>query len=88
MPIIKSAKKAMKRSLVLRERNQEFKLRMKMAIKKFIKSVSKGEAITQDNLNSMYKIIDKCCKIWIIKKKTAARKKSRIARLFNSLSKK
>lgn len=41
MPIIKSAKKAMKRSAVLRKRNDEFKLRMKMAMKKFIKSAAK-----------------------------------------------
>jgi ribosomal protein S20 len=41
MPITKSAKKAMKRSIVLKDRNSEFKLRMKMAIKKFVKSVVK-----------------------------------------------
>ena len=41
MPIIKSAKKAMRRSAVLHERYSEFKLRMKMAIKKFIKNVAK-----------------------------------------------
>ena len=41
MPITKSAKKAAKRSLVLHARNKEFKLRMKMEIKKFIKRVQK-----------------------------------------------
>jgi ribosomal protein S20 len=41
MPITKSAKKASQRSLKLRERNSEFKLRMKMAIKKFKKSIEK-----------------------------------------------
>jgi ribosomal protein S20 len=41
MPITKSAKKAAKRSLILQSRNNEFKFRMKMEIKKFIKNVSK-----------------------------------------------
>jgi ribosomal protein S20 len=41
MPIIKSAKKAARRSIKLRQRNSEFKLRMKMAIKKFKKSLEK-----------------------------------------------
>ena len=45
MPITKSAKKSAKRSLVFQKRNNEFKLRMKMAIKKFLKSISKAEAI-------------------------------------------
>jgi len=41
MPITKSAKKAARRSLKLQKRNFEFKLRMKMAIKKFKKSAEK-----------------------------------------------
>ncbi len=41
MPITSSAKKAVKRSEKLRQRNSEFKLRMKMAIKKFKKSIEK-----------------------------------------------
>jgi len=76
MPITKSAKKAAKRSIVLRRRNHEFKVRMKMAIKKFLKN----ETRTQDELNNVYKYIDKCYKVWIIKKNTAARKKSRVAK--------
>jgi len=84
MPIIKSAKKAARRSLVLNKRNTEFKLRMKMEIKKFIKSITKGEAVSQDELSKIYKYVDKCAKIGIIKKKTAARKKSRVARLFTA----
>jgi len=76
MPITKSAKKAVKRSIVLRKRNHEFKIRMKMAIKKFLKNEKKS----QEELNAIYKYIDKCQKIGIIKKNTAARKKSRMAK--------
>jgi small subunit ribosomal protein S20 len=78
MPITKSAKKAAKRSIVLRKRNHEFKIRMKMAIKKFLKNEKKS----QEELNLIYKYIDKCQKVGIIKKNTAARKKSRMAKAF------
>jgi small subunit ribosomal protein S20 len=84
MPIIKSAKKAAKRSIVLNKRNTEFRLRMKMAIKKFIKSSIKGEPVTQEDVNKIYKYVDKCAKVGIIKKKTAARKKARVARIFTA----
>lgn len=87
MPIIKSAKKAMKRAEVLRERNSYFKVRMKMALKHFMKSVEKKEKIGVDAVSTVYKAIDKCLKTGIIKKNTAARKKSRIAKLFAALQK-
>ncbi|MFA6256505.1 MAG: 30S ribosomal protein S20 [Candidatus Absconditabacterales bacterium] len=82
MPITKSAKKAAKRSLVFQKRNNEFKLRMKMAIKKFLKSTNKAEKIGQEELDKVYKFIDKCQKVGVIKKNTAARKKSRVAKAF------
>ena len=63
MPITKSAKKSAKRSLKLRQRNFDFKLRMKMAIKKFRKSIEKGEVVSQEQLNTIYKYIDKCVKV-------------------------
>ncbi len=50
---------------------------MKMAIKKFLKNENR----TQEDLNSIYKYIDKCQKVGIIKKNTAARKKSRVAKV-------
>ena len=82
MPITKSAIKAANRSLVLQKRNNEFKLRMKMAIKKFLKSITKAEKLSQTDLNTVYKYIDKCMKVGVIKKNTAARKKSRVAKAF------
>jgi ribosomal protein S20 len=41
MPITKSAKKAMNRSQKLEKRNRDFKIRMKMAMKKFVKAIEK-----------------------------------------------
>ncbi len=55
---------------------------MKMAIKKFLKSITKAEKIWQEDLNNIYKFIDKCQKVGVIKKNTAARKKSRVAKAF------
>ena len=40
--------------------------------------------MTQDDLNKIYKYVDKCAKVGVIKKKTAARKKARVARLFTA----
>ena len=87
MPITKSAKKAAKRSLKLRDRNSEFKLRMKMAMKKFKKSIEKWETDSPDELNNIYKFIDKCVKVGVIKKKNWARKKSNMAKLLNTTKK-
>ena len=63
MPITKSAKKAANRSLVFQKRNNEFKLRMKMAIKKLLKNIAKSQKVGQEELNLVYKYIDKCMKV-------------------------
>lgn len=81
MPITKSAKKA----LLQNRRKRVFNLRrlkkMKESIKgidKLVKEDKKEEAAKL--LSSAYKAIDKATKRGIIKKNTAARKKSRLAR--------
>jgi len=83
MAITKSAKKAAKRSKVLAQRNSHFKIRMKMGIKSLIKKVAKWEDVKQEQISEIYKSIDKAEKVGILKKNTAARKKSRVARIFN-----
>ena len=87
MPITKSAKKASKRSIKLRQRNSEFKLRLKMAMKKFKKSLEKWETVSPNELNNIYKFVDKCVKVGIIKKKNGSRKKSNMAKLFGTTQK-
>ncbi len=84
MPITKSAKKSAKRALKLRVRNNDFKMRMKMAIKKFKKNIEKGNKVSLEDLSNVYKVIDKCQKVGIIKPRTAGRKKSNMSKLFNS----
>lgn len=82
MPIIASAKKAHRASL----RKRVFNLRRKKAMKESIKDIKK---LLEDNkkkeaqkiLPQAYKAIDKAAKRGVIKKNTAARKKSRLAKI-------
>lgn len=81
MPIIKSAKKALRSS----KRKAVFNLRRKKALKDTTKEISKltlagSRAEAEKNLATAYQAIDKAAKRGIIKKNTASRKKSRLAR--------
>ncbi|MCD6114734.1 30S ribosomal protein S20 [bacterium] len=81
MPISKSAKKALRQSIKRKKRNLWYKKRMKSLIKKFhslIDANKKEEA--KKLLPSIYKIIDKSAKVGVLKKRAAARKKSKIAK--------
>ena len=89
MPIIKSAKKALRQNKKRKLGNLRVKNRMKGQVKKvksFIGSGKRKEA--QENLNRGYKAIDKAAKKGIIKKNTAARKKSRLAKSINRMNSK
>jgi len=86
MPIIKSAKKALRGS----QRKMVFNLRRKRTMKDSIKTIdklvlgkNKEEAVNK--LPSAYKAIDKAVKKGVIKKNTAARKKSRLARIIKNI---
>jgi len=81
MAITKSAKKAAKRSLKNYEVNLMYKVKMKKAIKNFLKALTLWEEkILNELLTKAYSSIDKAAKKWIIKKQNAARKKSRLAK--------
>lgn len=82
MPITKSAKKAIRES----NRKRVFNVRKKDKIKKLIKDVKKlidEKKIEEAKklLPEIYKAIDKAAKSNVIKKNTASRKKSGIAKL-------
>lgn len=70
MPITKSAKKALKQSLVKRARNIEMKKKYKAAVK----------AATAKTLPEAQKQVDKAVKLNLLSKNKAARIKSRIAK--------
>jgi len=81
MPIIKSAKKALKQSKVKRVRN----IRRKKAYRNYIKEFKKAiEAQDFDKakelLPKVYKALDKAAKNNTIKKNTASRTKSRLTK--------
>lgn len=82
MPITKSAKKALRQSIRRRARNLVYKNKMKRLIKEVRVLVSQKKINEAKNLlPQVYKILDKAAKVGVIKKNTAARKKSRIAKL-------
>jgi len=84
MPITKSAKKALRQNKRRREKNLRRLNVLKDTVKKIKKLVEAKK--TEEALKLLplaYKAIDKACKTGVIKKNTAARKKSRITKLIS-----
>ncbi len=86
MPVIKSAKKALRGS----QKKAVFNLRKKRAMKDSIKTVDKlvldkKKDEAQSKLSEAYKAIDKATKRGILKKNTASRKKSRLAKTIKNI---
>jgi len=89
MPITKSAKKALRQNIKRRKRNLVYKKKIK--IKELIKEArflisQKKKQEAEKIIPQIYKALDKAAKINLIKKNTAARKKSRITNLLNKIS--
>gem|GEM_PF-4331513 len=59
---------------------------MKGAIRDLRQKVKKGEKVAVTEIQKIYSVIDKALKARVIHKKTAARRKSRIAIMLNKLS--
>jgi len=81
MPITKSAKKALRQSFRRRAQNRIHKNKIKNLIKEvrdLVTQNKKKEA--QSILPKLYKALDKAAKTGVIKKNTAARRKSRITK--------
>lgn len=85
MAITKSAKKALRQGITRRRRNLPKIKELKNLLKEVRGLVSeKKSEDARKLLPKIYKTLDKAAKIGLIKKNTAARKKSRIAKLANS----
>ena len=83
----KSAIKRHKQSLVRRERNRVVKSALKTVAKKVETAISGNEADVADNsLKAAIVALDRAARKGVIHKKTAARKKSRLAKKVNALS--
>jgi len=81
MPITKSAKKALRQNIRRRARNIQKTRKLKNLLKEVKDLISQkktGEA--KKLLPQIYKLLDKAAKTKLIKKNTASRKKSRIAK--------
>ncbi len=88
MPITKSAKKALRQNKKRHLLNLRRKKQMKNLIKQIRKFVEeKNQEKAKQILPQAYKAIDKALKRGIIKKNTAARKKSYLALLINRMNK-
>ena len=89
MPNIQSAKKALRQNNRRREMNLYYLTNIRNLtrdLKKFVTERKTKEA--KVIIPKLYKFLDKAAKHGTIKKNTAARKKSRLTKLANSLNKK
>jgi len=86
MPIIKSAKKALRQSKRRKIRNVQRKEKIKSLFKE-VKSLVSQRKIegAKKLLPKVYELLDKAAKTGLIKKNTASRKKSRMARLISRI---
>lgn len=89
MPITSSAKRAIR----VAERKRVYNVRridtMRESVKEIRKMVAEGKgAEAEKKLQGTYKAIDKAAKRGVIKKNTAARKKSRLVALIRKSAKK
>ena len=86
MPITKSAKKALRQSKRRKIRNVQRKDKIKSLFKE-VKSLVAQKKIegAKKLLPKVYELLDKAAKIGLIKKNTASRKKSRMARLISRI---
>ncbi|MFH1838324.1 MAG: 30S ribosomal protein S20 [Candidatus Kuenenbacteria bacterium] len=88
MPIKKSAIKALRQSKKRQMKNKNIKKNLKDLIKETQKVLSaKKKEEAKGMVFKVQKALDKAAQKKIIKKNTAARKKSRIMKKFNALSK-
>ncbi len=88
MAITSSAKKAHRASLKKRVFNVRRKRVLLDTTKTARKAIVAGGKLTAESLSKAYQAIDKAAKRGIIKKNTAARKKSRLARALAAATKK
>lgn len=84
MPIIKSAKKALRQSQKRKIRNTAYKQKAKSLLKEAKALVGQEKvAEAKKSLSAIYKALDKAAKAGVIKKNTASRKKSRITKFLS-----
>ena len=89
MPITQSAIKAYRQSLKKNAENNIVKKRLRATVKEFVSYLSTDIEKAKELIPRLYKAIDKTTKRGILKKNSAARKKSRLmAKLNQALTEK
>jgi len=87
MPIIKSAKKALRQNIKRRAINVSKKKKLKSSLKEIRELIAqKKNEEAKKILPQVYKILDKAGKTGLIKKNTASRKKSRITKALGKIA--
>ncbi len=86
MPVTKTAKKELRKNVKRKKTNDKYKVNMKVSMNIFLKKAKKWEKLWDNDVSSVYSKIDKMVKKNLIHKKNAARKKSKIARVFNTIN--
>jgi small subunit ribosomal protein S20 len=87
MPNLKHAKKAHRQSLAKKARNLKKKVAFRSVIKEIKKLLDEGKLKEAEQLlPKAYKALDKAAKTGVIKKNTAARKKSRLVKKIRKTS--
>ena len=81
MPQRRTAIKDLRRSHTRHMRNLDIKTDLKKTVKKFLVAVTDKKSNAQELLKTLYKKMDKAAKRKTMHKKTAARRKSRFAKL-------
>lgn len=84
MPNIKSAKKRVSIAAIRTARNKAVKSNMKTFLKKAQTEVVAGADSAENSVRLAIKAVDKACAKGVLHKKTAARKKSQLARLISA----
>ena len=87
MPNKKSAIKELRKSTKRAIRNYKVKKAIKEAVKDSRKLIEASEKTAVDQVKSAIKLLDKAAAKKIIKKNTAARRKSRLVKKLNAIKK-
>lgn len=87
MPNKKSAQKELRKSIKRNVANKKQKETVKKLVKTNLKAIAVKDASIKEALPKTFQALDKAAKNGVIKKGTAARKKSRLMKKVNALSK-
>ncbi|OGI25032.1 MAG: 30S ribosomal protein S20 [Candidatus Moranbacteria bacterium RBG_13_45_13] len=88
MPIKKSAKKYLRASKKRAAQNEKIKKTFKETMKKMRELVKAGKVEdAKKMLPTVQKVLDKAAKVGVVRKRAAARKKSRLVKLIKKSSK-